>query len=393
MEISTDFECGNGKNIKQVSETEFVMETEGSDPSYSFYFYFKIKGDKDGKNVKITVWPDSEFSKDNPELFNDDLPSVLWIRRNDDFGWTRMNQHWSFIGPDTYEVQKSHYLIKLHIEPHAEIEVSNMLPLPYSEMNEYLRNVAALKTDMAQIQEVGKSEQDRSIIGLIINDREITSGSRKRILAYAGEHAVEFAGQWALKGMIEFLTSNVSEAKDIRKKYQFLFIPQVNPDGNVLGLLHNANRVNLHLDYNNEDGVCTPKSQEARVMWQLVESYRPDVFLCVHTFIGPLLSSDPPYEGLVVPPTSCFKDSEWGKTQELINEYLSWYTDATYFWGRDQLLKTASENTATYQFAAQYGAVGCLFEPNMSVGERGCIQSALKVLRALLRGVEDKAID
>jgi len=393
MEISTDFECGNGKNIKKVSENEFIMETEGSDPSYSFYFYFKIKGDKDEKDVKITVYPDSDFTKDNSELFNDDLPSVLWIRRNDNFGWTRMNQHWSFVGQDTYEVQKSHYVLKLHIKPNAEIEVANMLPLLYSEMNQYVRNIATEKSDMAQLQEVGKSEQNRSIVGIIINDIEKTSASKTKFLAYAGEHAAEFAGQWALKGMIEFLTSNVSEAKEMRRNYQFLFIPQVNPDGNVLGLLHNANRVNLHLDYNTEDGVCIQKSKEARVMWQLLESYRPDIVLCVHTFIGPLLSSDPPYEGLVVPPTSCFKNRESRKTQESINEYLSWYTDATYFWGRDQLLKIASENTATYQFAAQYGAVGCLFEPNMSLGERGCIQSSLKVLRALLRGFEDTAID
>lgn len=384
MELTAQFECGNGKNIRQVAADEYVIETNGSDPGYSFYFYFRIKGDEAPRDLQITVLPDSDFAADNPELFNDDRPSVLWVRRNDRFGWTRLSHHWSFRDRDGFEVEKKRYLIRLHVEPLAVVEVANMLPLPYSQMGDWLRSYAASSAGRAEMLQIGQSEQGRPILGVRIRNRQ----DKPRLFVYAGEHATEFAGQWAVKGLMEFMASGVSEAREIRDGYDLLFVPQVNPDGNVLGLLHNINRVNLHLDYPLVDGICCPGSKEAQAVWKLVESYRPDLHICVHTFIGPLASSDPPYEGLYVPSPSCFKEPERAAAQQRINEYLKWYTDVSYFWGREELLKTATEDSAVYRFAADGGVLGCVFEPNMSVGETACVRSALKVLRALLSGFE-----
>jgi hypothetical protein len=384
MELTTQFECGNGKNIRRIATDEYVLETNGSDPTYSFYFYFRITGDDVARNLQITVLPDSDYAAHNPELFNDDRPSVLWIRRNDRFGWTRMNHHWAFRDGDSFEVEKKRYLIKLHVGPLAVIEVANMLPLPYSQMCDWLQSFVALLGERAEMQQIGQSEEGRAILGV----RFPSAKKKPKLFIYAGEHATEFAGQWGVKGIMEFVSSGVAEAQAIRDKYELLFVPQVNPDGNVHGLLHNINKVNLHLDYAVVDGRCRPRSREAEAVWKLVGSYQPDMHMCLHTFIGPLASSDPPYEGLYVPPPSCFKNPKLAKVQQRINEYLKWYTDATYFWGRDELLKTASEDTALYRFAADHGVLGCTFEPNMSVGETACVRSSLKVLRALLAGFE-----
>ncbi|MGA2974656.1 MAG: M14 family zinc carboxypeptidase [Spirochaetia bacterium] len=389
MEITTEFECGNGKSIREISENQFVIETEGSDPLYSFYFYFKVKGDTRPRNVTITIFPDSTYAKDNPDLFNDDRPSVLWIKK-DKFGWTRMNHHWAFQDRESFRVEKSRYHIRLHVDPLSEIEVSNMLPLPYSEMCSWLRTTCGRRPDLLQLVEVGKSEQDRAILGMLLCARDTRPGERgkKKLLVYAGEHAAEFAGQWAVKGMIEFALSSVSEAKNLRKNYEILFIPQVNPDGNVLGRLHNINGINLHLDFGLEEGQCRPKTREAKALWELANSFKPDMCLCLHTFIGPLLSSDPPYEGIYVPPSACFLAEEAMKRQELANDHFCWNTDVSYFWGRDELLKKTDANTVLYRLASDLGTVGCVFEPNMSLGEIGCVRSALKVLQALISPFE-----
>lgn len=391
MEISTQFECGNGKNIKEISENEFVVETDGSDPKYSFYFNFKIKGDAKQRDVTITVLPDSDYACTNPDLFDDDRPSVLWMRK-DKFGWTRMNHAWVFVDKDSFQVEKSRYRIHLRVDPLSEIEVSNMLPLPYSAACSWLRALSDSKPDMVELREVGRSEQDRAILGVLIRDTNASPGGKKKrkILAYAGEHAAEFAGQWAIKGLTEFALSSVPEARDLRKNYEILFIPQSNPDGTVLGKLHNVHQTNLHLDYSFEEGRCRPKSREATALWELALSFKPDICLCVHTFIGPLLSSDPPYEGLYVPSLQCFQDREARQRQELANDHLSWYTEVSYYWGREELMKKTDANTLVSRLASQYGTVGCVFEPNMSVGEPGCARSTLKVLRALLAAFEHR---
>jgi len=384
MELTSQFECGNGKNIRRISAGEYVLETNGSDPTYSFYFYFRVTGDDEARDLHVTVLPDSEYASRNPELFNDDRPSVLWIRRNDRFGWTRMNQHWTFRDTDGYEVQKSRYSIRLHVAGGAVVDVANMLPLPYSQMCDWLRKYVASQGEQAELQEIGQSEEGRAILAVRLRSRT----GKPRLLVYAGEHATEFAGQWAAKGIMEFLASSVAEARGIRERYDVLFVPQVNPDGNVRGLLHNINKVNLHLDYPVVNGECRPRTREVQALWRLIESYKPDLHICVHTFIGPLASSDPPYEGLYVPPLSCFRDPKRARLQQRINEYLKWYTDATYFWGRDELLKTATDDSALFRFAAHRDVLGCTFEPNMSAGETACVRSSLKVLRALLAGFE-----
>jgi hypothetical protein len=237
---------------------------------------------------------------------------------------------------------------------------------------------------------VGTSEQDRAILGLLVKDSTIAPGDKKkrRILAFSGEHAAEFAGQWAVKGLIEFALSSVIEAQELRKNWEILFVPQVNPDGNVLGKLHNIQRINLHLDYGQTEGRIRPKSKEARVLWELAAAFKPDICLCVHTFIGPLLSSDPPYEGLYVPAPQCFQDQAARRKQELANDYLRWYTEASHFWGRDELIKKMDQPTLISRLASQYGTVGCIFEPNMSIGEIGCVRDTLKVVRSLVAAFE-----
>jgi hypothetical protein len=391
MEITTQFECGSGKNVREVSKNEFVLETDGSDPRYSFYFYFKVKGDDQRQDVTITLLPDSEYARAEPDLFDDDRPSVLWIRR-DKFGWTRMNHHWVFVDRDSFQVEKSRYTIHLRIEPHSEVEVSNMLPLPYSTMCSWLRDVSTSRPDLAQLTDVGSSEQERPILGLRVSEKAAGRGgkSKRRMLAFAGEHAAEFAGQWAMKGLIEFCLSSVAEAQKLREDWEVLFAPQVNPDGNVLGKLHNVYRTNLHLDYGLEQGLVRPKSKEARVLWELAASFEPDICLCAHTFIGPLLSSDPPYEGLIVPAPDCFGDEEAQRRQERANDYLSWYTEVSHFWGREDLLKKADPSSLVSRLSSQFGTVGCIFEPNMSVGEMGCVRNMLKVVRALVAAFEQR---
>ena len=38
-----------------------------------------------------------------------------------------------------------------------------------------------------------------------------------------------------MKGLIEFLVSNIKEAKQLREKYVFKIIPMLNPDGVIYG--------------------------------------------------------------------------------------------------------------------------------------------------------------
>ena len=48
-------------------------------------------------------------------------------------------------------------------------------------------------------------------------------------------HAAETPGSWVFQGIFNFLTSNIYEAKFLRKFYTFIIVPTLNPDGVVCG--------------------------------------------------------------------------------------------------------------------------------------------------------------
>ena len=390
MEVSSNFECGNGKNIREIGQNQYVLETNGSDPHYSFYFHFKLKGDSQRKDVTVTVLPDPEFAQADPDLFGDDRPTTLWVRR-DEFGWTRLTHHWALVENDSFQVEKSRYRIQLRVEPNAEVEISNMLPLPYSEMCGWLKTLAETNPQWFSEVEIGRSEQGRAMMGLLLHDKEHTHRRRKKktILVFGGEHATEFAGPWSVKGLIEFLASTLPEARDLRERYEIMLAPQVNPDGNVNGTLHNIHRTNLHLDYGPKAAECRPTSREARALWEYACEFKPEICLCLHCFNGPLFGSDPPYEGAYVPSLEVFPDSNSRKKQQAANDHLCWHTDIARFWHWKELLGRTDEVTLVTRLASRNGAVGVVFEPNMSNGVIACARSTVKAFRALISGLEN----
>ena len=74
------------------------------------------------------------------------------------------------------------------------------------------------------------------------------------ILISARVHAGESPSSWAIEGIMKFLIGNSEKAKVLRKNFQIVIVPMLNPDGVYEGLYrldtmgHNLNRYYLISD-------------------------------------------------------------------------------------------------------------------------------------------------
>jgi cytosolic carboxypeptidase protein 2/3 len=59
--------------------------------------------------------------------------------------------------------------------------------------------------------------------------------SKKGVFISARVHPGESNGSWAMKGIVDFLTSNAPEAKVLRDHFVFKIVPMLNPDGVING--------------------------------------------------------------------------------------------------------------------------------------------------------------
>lgn len=80
----------------------------------------------------------------------------------------------------------------------------------------------------------------RSICGLPLYAITISKDSKlykkkPLVIITSRVHAAETPGSFVFEGIYNFLCSNSSEAKFLRKFYTFVLVPTLNPDGVVCG--------------------------------------------------------------------------------------------------------------------------------------------------------------
>jgi len=377
VRISTDFECGNGKNIRKIGDAHFALETEGDQaPGYNYYFCLKLTGESKKENVRLDIYADQSLGKKD---FGEDLASVLWLKR-EGRPWMR------FID---FTVQNNNcYRMSLSIDSNETMYLSNMLPFPYSELSLWIKTLAKKEKEFAQLHTQGKSSEGRDICRLRISNPLSSEKEKKKILIVSGEHGIETPGLWAVRGIIEYLLTSISYAGHIRDEYIIDIFPQVNPDGNARGKdQKNGAGVNITCDFSGASLGKLPKSEEGRLLWAWIEDNPPDICLGFHGWIcGPTcIEGDPPFEGAFMIPLSVHESKKAKTRQAVVNDYLKWKTEALTYRSFPLKLK---EDTFAYQLALKYDTVGLYYEPNMYGGMIPCKKTGAHVLNTVVEAVE-----
>jgi hypothetical protein len=250
VKLTADFESASvPAKTEKLSETHFVLDFEGRD---DHWFMFKLTGVAgktvrvDLKNILLDKWftlnPVYQYKEGAvaavslPLLGDDiDLKSVPLVAGHNGTGM-----------PDTSgEAGGWHYMPAVWAEngwtlsfaqrfEKDEVVVAMRVPFTLADeaaLMEEVKRDKAPAAMRAQVIEVGKT-----LGGMALHVVKFASGgeagekSHPCILMYAREHGDEQDSSWPVAGAIKRLLVNDEAARDLRRRYTFMFIPILDMD-------------------------------------------------------------------------------------------------------------------------------------------------------------------
>jgi len=156
--------------------------------------------------------------------------------------------------------------VKLPLNPHEALFVSTFPTWPHKDFLRWLRSVA--RNPRVAVSVMGKTAGRRDIHVLSITDPAVPEGGKERALILGGVHGSEYTGQFAARGMVEWLLTDDPLVRRLLQHYVFDVVVQMSVDGVVLNSYHNADDVDWHHDCREawEGRPAAPEAQAA-VNW------------------------------------------------------------------------------------------------------------------------------
>ncbi len=368
--ITSDFECGNAKNVEQIADDRYRLEVIGDKPVYCYYFCFDVKNEGEATEIAIEVWHDPVI-KDVPGFISH-FPTTIWIRPEDS------HRYQPLVLGDC-ETHAEHLVIHLPIAENQTIRVTDVWPSPYTDTCEFLRGLADERSDRCELFTLGQSVQGRDILGI-----RAGNPGKPRVLCIAGQHPIEFPGIWGMRGIADFITSLIPEAAALRDELLVEVIPMVNPDGTVMGRNgFNAEDKDVYLAFGDDPEAEEPEAHESKLLWRKALDEKPALWMNIHCYLGWRTNSEYPYDGWYEAPVSLFDDPGQARLYQALCDTMRLETT-----GPSTHITAAAhgENTICYQLAKRFDIPHVFYEINGgTAGPYGAGRRALEVFKGTMK--------
>ena len=237
------FESGNLKRAMLVDDNEYdlLMQSDHNSPGYSQWYYFKISNTRANTRYTFNL---SNFYK--PEsLYNCGMKPLMYSTKkakNDGVGWSRIGEDiWYY---QNWVKRKAMvgflYTLSFSFElpyDNDEVYFCHSFPYTYRDCKDHLDSIWV---DIRKIRktELWKSLAENSLDLVIVTNFESSDqdiAQREAVIITGRIHPGETNSSFIVEGILDFLVSEIEEAKQLRDKYVFKIIPILNPDGVVIG--------------------------------------------------------------------------------------------------------------------------------------------------------------
>ena len=384
MKLVTDFECGNGKDIRKVGERHFSVTEVGDRETYCYYFCFDLVAERpeDAGDVTVDVLGDPALKV--PTVPNtgtrglmEHTPCTIWVARWDEF---------HPLPGSRVEYLDDRIRMKLKLPADGTLRVTNVIPAYYTETVVFLKGCAARMPKDAEYIEIGKSNEGRPIPGIRITEG-LKGRGRTRFVAFSGEHPIEFPGVFGTRGIADFLTSPLAEAAAIRKKYDVVVLPLVSPDGTFHGRNNfNGKGEEVYSAYENASDGTRPKVTESRAVWDFLQKPAPALALNIHCYCGLGSFVEWPYNGMYVLRDEAFRDEKQKRAQRIIDEHVRLRTNGLTGHRRPNQMTAVGLG---HQLALKHGTFAVLYEINAAThGPTGAGREGVSCFKAMIEGYE-----
>lgn len=356
IELTTDFECGNGKAIERLGNSRFRFEVEADmQTGYGSYFCFDLINDGAATEVTVEVWEDSKFGE--PTSFGRVFPTTIWIRPE---GFHRYRP----LRGQLPEATDGHITLRVPVEANQRLRVAETYVAPYIEVAAFLTEMSDERAGRCEAFSMGTTVEGRDVVGL-----KAGTPGKPKVMCVAGQHPHEHGGVWAAAGIADFVSSRLATAERLREQVEVYVVPIVNPDGNVAGnSAFNAEGLDMYRAFGDDPDSAEPEAHESRLFWSWIREEKPALWINFHAYTGWQLNSEYPYHGWYeVEDRSLFRDEGQRRLYEALCDTLRLKTTAASTHERASIHRP---NTLCYQMAKRFGIPHAFYELNNGTSGR-----------------------
>ncbi|KAK4886667.1 hypothetical protein RN001_002938 [Aquatica leii] len=247
LKFESRFESGNLAKAIRITAIyyELYLRTDLYTNKHMQWYYFKVTKMK--KNV-IYRFSIVNMTKD-ASLYNEGMKPLLYSKKDErlhNIGWRRCGDNITYfcndnVGPeDTDQVMT--YTLTFTLEfPHDndEVYLAYCYPYTYTDLQDYLLELSShpIKSTFTTLRLLCKSLAGNNLYYVTITAPTENEDLKKKkaIVVTARVHPGETPASWMMKGLLDFLTSDSTPAKELREKFIFKIVPMLNPDGVIVG--------------------------------------------------------------------------------------------------------------------------------------------------------------
>ncbi|MHB0876916.1 MAG: M14 family zinc carboxypeptidase [Anaerolineae bacterium] len=380
MDVSAQFECGNGKNVAWLGPGQFRIDEVGEKAPYCKYFCFRLQAAGDGGIVRAEVYPDPLLAESGRAGMMGHYPSQIWFSTDEMASWHPLEN----VLPGTARFEETHLSVAIPVGTGAATYVSSNSVIGYSRLADWVQSCTSAPGAGCERVPLMQSHEGRDVPALRL---PATEAGAQRLFLLGGQHPSEHLGVVAVMGMVEFLRSPHPEAVELRRRCEFWAVPMVNVDGNVHGRNGwTMQDVNMFEDFEGAADGSQPRAVEDRTLWRwLTEEVRPDASLHFHGYMGKRAFIDPPYDGMYAfaDPSGVYADAGRAERYRSVVAALAWDTDGLTGHGNPNDL---APGCLDYELARSLGTVTAFYEINHGYhGLSAAKRKGADVLRAMLR--------
>jgi hypothetical protein len=383
FELDTDTPCGRAKDPAALAADHFRLFMP-ADYDYMAYWCVRLRRTGGEAVCRVDVLPDPAYAGRRDEQgvawsYKARIGCPLCICR--DGRWDRVLLADEPDGPAGLAARwlPERLEMKVRLSPGEQVVLCSTIPWPHEQAADFLRQTAARRPDLARLETIGRSIEGRAILGLSIGEASLPA-----VLVVAGEHATEFAGQHAVRGIARFLAGDEPAAAALRGRLRFLIAPQVNPDGNAHGWLKfNAAGANLCESYSEQALADAARLPENLAVLAWADAARPVLVLNFHG--GTWRVGNPPYHWATRTPPELHPSDLGARRQRAVDAAVVERTDGVSRSGR--LVDSSGHCIHNRISAERWQAAGVCYEPELNDGVADCMRTGVRVIQATAEAI------
>ncbi|XP_016840121.1 cytosolic carboxypeptidase 2 isoform X2 [Nasonia vitripennis] len=237
------FESGNLGKVIKITDTYYQLHLRKDlyTQRHMQWYYFRISNTKSGTMYRLSI---VNLCKED-SLYNEGLRPLLYSTKDANLksiGWRRCGENISYYKNDSSDEEKEKHTLTFNIYfPHDQdiVYLAHCYPYTYTDLQEYLAKIAndPVKTRFTKLRLLCRSLAGNGVYYLTITAPTANDEARRKkgVVITARVHPGETPSSWIMKGIIDFLTGESNQARELRERFIFKLVPMLNPDGVIVG--------------------------------------------------------------------------------------------------------------------------------------------------------------